>query len=415
LLAAATMLLANLAGIVLAAYDTFSVKSVNLESADAVSFFEKHSSAAVGIADAHAVYGVEASDGGLVVIGKGLHSEANPSPRAFAAKLDATGYHIEWTWSMSVDSGANSVLELPGANGLLVSGYQKVQGTYRASLTRLSLATGVEVWTATFAGGSNALHSAWEAMDLTMDGASILLGGLRGKPDEVEFNFKSYGNAEGGEAIAVALPLASCTGSSPPTESDASWYGTFSGYHTAKAVRPLPGGDVAVLLWQGYEPSKGAALARLTASGAVVWGPTNYGEAHGEGTEMMPNADGSALLFVGHGYGQTCCCTIGCTSGCSSAKLYGRLSRVNAASGEYEWTRSFDAEWIKNECFGVQVLDDGSAVLSCGTGVEDCRGMTGKLPTRSTLHHVPCTLHLLTYTLHLLTYTSYVTLDTAMT
>ena len=54
-------------------------------------------------------------------------------------------------------------------------------------------------------------------------------------------------------------------------------------------------------------------------------------------------------------------------------KLFGRLSKVTAATGERVWTNSYDgggSKWVKNECFGLQTFDDGSAILACGTGIE---------------------------------------------
>ena len=66
------------------AFDNFPVKSVNLASADAISFYKLHPAL---VEDAHPVYGFEASSGGYIFCGKGLDSEGSSDAEAFPSRL----------------------------------------------------------------------------------------------------------------------------------------------------------------------------------------------------------------------------------------------------------------------------------------------------------------------------------------
>ena len=374
------------------AWDTFPVKSVNLASADAISFFAKQNAETdLAVLDAHAVHMTETSDGSFVLVGKGVEAEGSSVMEAFAAKLSSTG-SVQWVWKSNVagqSDMANAVLQLPSGGDLLVVGTRAIAGEYRRCITKLALSTGTEVWSSTDFGDTAGTHGAWEQLSLTTDQQSVLLGGLRADTDLSEFHFKSYGNAEGGRGVVSQFPVSAFA--SAPTAASATWTYDFSGYHTVKSVRPLSGGDVAVLLWYGLgDLVKRAALARLTSSGGIVWGPTNYGENHGEATEMAVSADGASLFMTGHGYEEQQTTASSCCATSVAGKLFGRITKVNAATGASEWTNSYDAggsKWIKNECFGVVVMSDGSVVLSCGTGIEDCGSdyfgvaMSGSLKT----------------------------------
>ena len=75
-----------------------------------------------------------------------------------------------------------------------------------------------------------------------------------------------------------------------------------------------------------------------------------------------------------------------------SGALFGRVTKVNSA-GAWQWSKAFgscggdDPEavcgtpYIKNEVWGIQESSDGGFVFSCGTGIENCEGMTGTIKT----------------------------------
>ena len=80
-----------------------------------------------------------------------------------------------------------------------------------------------------------------------------------------------------------------------------------------------------------------------------------------------------------------------CTGDVSA--LCGKLSKVDAVSGTRSWTNDYSScgvpnacgvtpRVIKNECWGLTALNDGSGVVvACGTGIENCDGLTGSMAT----------------------------------
>ena len=109
-----------------AAYDNFPVKSINLASAPAVSFYS--SPEVVGthnLHDAHPVHGAATSDQGYVFVGKAVEADGSSVLVAFAIKLSSTG-SVSWVWRSSatgVNDVANAVVQLPSGGDLIVVGY----------------------------------------------------------------------------------------------------------------------------------------------------------------------------------------------------------------------------------------------------------------------------------------------------
>jgi len=356
-------------------WDTYPVKSTNLASAAAPEFYVSPDvSDAYNIFDVHPVHGCITSDGGYVMTGKALESDGGTLKKAFAIKLSATGT-VLWAWGSTatgVNDAANAVMQLPSGGDLIVAGYRDVGGKNQRSLTKLSLATGSEVWTATWADTTND-HGAWEMIQLTSDGNAVLLAGLTSSSDNTEFNFKSYGNVVSGNAMVLQLPISALTAASAPAESEKAWSYSSTAFLTSKAARSLSDGSVVALLL-GVGADKLASLVKLTSAGAVSWGPTDYSTQHGEGTDLAIAADGSGFVISGQGAGGTV------------GTLSGRLSKVDL-TGTYVWGKSYSSidyaaggssKLIKNECWGLQALADGY-VVGCGTGIEDCVGYTGNL------------------------------------
>lgn len=360
-----------------AAYDNFPVKSIGLDKAPGVNFYKATSLEEYGAFDAHAVHGSVLSDGSYVITGKALASEGSSTKKAFAAKLTSGG-EISWVWSSSSTSAANAVLQLPGGGDLLVFGWRSVGGTYKRSISKITLAEGSETWTATW-DSANGGHGAWEMGEITKDGKSILLAGLHNAGSNEEFNFKSYGNVVNGEAIVQSLPVSAC-GETAPAASAASWTYTATVYWTAKAARSLKDGSAVALLFHG-DPGfmKQATLVKISSTGKAVWGPTNYGAdgitGHGEGTDVVVSQDETSFYICGHGPGQ------------NAGTLSGRITKITdgAAAGTKAWSKSYSSidykqsgnpSLIKNECWGIQALSNG-LVMGCGTGIEDCEGYSG--------------------------------------
>eukprot|EP00931_Biecheleriopsis_adriatica_P105762 TRINITY_DN80298_c0_g1_i1.p1 TRINITY_DN80298_c0_g1~~TRINITY_DN80298_c0_g1_i1.p1 ORF type:complete len:591 (+),score=86.27 TRINITY_DN80298_c0_g1_i1:38-1774(+) len=377
---------------VVADYDNFPVKSVNLAQAWNVNFYALVSSEEITVSDAHPVHGIETSDGNVVLVGKGQEAEGSEKLEAFAIKVSSTGTLV-WFWKpgFSGDDLANSVLQLPNGGDLIVAGLRTVGGVMSRSLTKLSLQTGTEAWTTTDFGDSAGKHGAWETIDATSNKDGVLLGGFTNSNNIAEIGFKSAGNVIAGEAVIMQLPNSVLSGAKP-SASDLSgsgsgaWKADFPSYLTVKAVRPFGNGDAVALLYQEAE-GKGATLVTFTSAGTTLWGPTDFGQKQGEGSDLVVTADGQSFGIVGHGgksgvgahqliTGDADCCPI-------SEVLYGRLTVVGT-DGNFKFAKSYHnggTKFIKNECWGAQAMDDGGFAIGCGTGIENCEGMTGQMAT----------------------------------
>lgn len=231
----------------------------------------------------------------------------------------------------------------------------------------------LQVWTATNWGDASGSHGAFETVDITAAGDALLLAGLANKPSKEEHAFKSFGNAPGGRATITKVPLAAVT-SGTPTASDAAWtvgpIQTPGGFlESCKAVRGLPNGDVAALFFSEAEGNWNTALAVYSAAGARKF-LIAIGQ-YGEGTDMVPTVDGSALYITGHDSG-------------SDGVLSARLVKISAVDGSVVWSRTYRSVPVGsnvgylNECWGVQATPDGGAILACGTGIEDCSAFSGQ-------------------------------------
>lgn len=356
----------------------FPVKSQNMHQAHTPDFYVGPDLSSYGMYDVHPVHGARLSDGSYVMVGKAVEGDDSSIKKSFAVKMSATG-SVEWVWSSpndGVDDASNSVIQLPNGGDLVVAGYKSVGGVLQRSLTKLSLASGQEQWTSTWPSSpTSSSHGAWEMASLSDDGSTVVLAGLHESTDSAEFNFKSYGNVVSGKSLVQAIPVSALAQSSAPTASDVEWTYENDAYLTSKAARFLPDGSVVALLY-GEDPSKMTTLVRLSSSGAVQWGPTEHGLQHGEGTDLTVSRDGNSVVVSGHGDGGV------------AGTLSGRMSKFDL-SGAALWSKSFSsipydgsagphANLIKNECWGVQSMPEGGYVMACGTGIEDCEGLSGE-------------------------------------
>ena len=384
-----SLLLSFLTAPAYGAYDNFPVKSHNVASAATVSFYKGATSATITVEDAHPVSGIETSDGGFVFVGKGLEAEGSAITEAFAVKFSSTGDYL-WGYKSghSGNDAFNAAVQLGSGGDIIVAGYRAVGAVNKRALTKLSLSTGAATWVGTDFGDSSGSNGAYENIALSEDATEVVVGGFTGKPDTDEYSFKSYGNAAGGTAIMTKFPASTMSGSTAPTATDASWFKTFTAQSTVKAMRPMTQSGLtmwAVLLWTETATADAAtAVAALTSTGTVSWGPTNIGTLHGEGTELAVSADATGasdyLYVTGHG---------ACAAP-DTAALCGKLTKVSASTGTASWSKYISScdtpnacgyTYIKNECRGVIVEPGSGIVVSCGTGIENCNGMTGQMAT----------------------------------
>jgi hypothetical protein len=394
------------------------------------------------VIDPHPVEGIQTSDGHFVLAGKGL--EADYTHEAFAVKIDGTTGAQLWLWpppqyaaGCSADcdpvsyanggkwDNAASLAQLPNGGDVLIAGYREV-GTYvapdiegvsttygvtHATVTRLNLATGVEVWTATLFGGITcpflpdpdlparmASCSALAAsIDVGADGSVYLAGALnmtfgpRSFWGNDNINFHSAGSPTPGTAnpFVAKFPAGAFASPSAPTDTDATWVREWGAPMTlshvfVRTVHPMPNGDAIALLVQSEEfiLANGLNLAdeivshRLNgATGTDAWGPTPLG--NGTLNSLMgPNdfsvSDDGSFLYYG-----------GMIAHESGIGLIGFIAKASTSDNSVIWSNRYGVggpgviELTQyNECWGIKAMADGGAVMACGTGIEYCSQVT---------------------------------------
>ena len=239
----------------------------------------------------------------------------------------------------------NAVVQLPNGGDILVAGWKKEGNIGKRYLVRLNPITQTVQWEATnFGDNSDTSNGAWEMIDISADGMSIILSGVREIPaltngdGESTMAFKSYGNVEGGRAVVMQIPITSL--SSAPTDTSATWTKTYTeaSYTTAKAARPIGNTDqIAVLLWGETTDANSAMLDKLSVSdGTSLLGtPSTFGLAHGEGTDMAVSADGTSIYITGHGSSPV---TI--PNG-NDMELYGKITKVRVSDYVQQFTKGY--------------------------------------------------------------------------
>ncbi len=173
---------------------TFPVKSIGLAQADGIEFYSVNSdlTGSLGtVTDLHAVHGVQTPDGGYVMCGKGLESEAVTFTEAFCVKYSSTGATL-WAWksdSTGSSDAANAVVVLNN-NELAVVGWKTVAANRGTRfITKLKIADGTEVWTADSFTDTGSTTSFYEMIEVS--GNDVYLAGGINKPNTDEMAFKS--------------------------------------------------------------------------------------------------------------------------------------------------------------------------------------------------------------------------------
>tara|TARA_A100000164_G_C21854397_1_gene746710 strand:+ start:733 stop:1311 length:579 start_codon:yes stop_codon:yes gene_type:complete len=165
--------------------------------------------------DPHAVFGIEASDG-YILLGKSIDSGG--SENAFAVKLskrlpkEKLFLHPEeaesFEWSLvfgeaNKRDGFNSAAVL--GEYIFLAGYKESKvGVIDRFLMKIKAIDGSLIWSKTFPSLKKGKSSAFESIVLTSENALLLTGVTGARYSAVE-GFKSYGNPSEGYAFALYL------------------------------------------------------------------------------------------------------------------------------------------------------------------------------------------------------------------
>jgi len=379
----------------------YPVKSVNLASSPSVAFWALEQTT---MEDAHPVEGIQTSDRGFVVTGRALEGPGQPD-EGFAIKFSSTGVR-DWEWRSNHPGYDYTVSTAQLPNGeVLIAGYraesgstsaQSTNGVPRASLTKLNVATGQEVWTALFYQGQTVTDdegntwscgSIFASVSVDADG-SVALGGARcmrfSSPLGADtLAFHSAGNPSPDDdasiALVIKLPYVAVSGTSAPTSASIAWTYEPSGRNVyARTVHFIPGsGDVAAVVTACEQCRPEVPMVRLSGgSGTPMWGPLGMNSSIGI---LAPNdfdvtADGSAFVLTGnHPWDATTAPT----------GIGGFIAKVSASDGAVLWSTyqgvgvmprdaGVDRQFLYDECWSAAATADGGALISCGVGIEGC-------------------------------------------
>lgn len=376
------------AGILAANVDTYPVKSINLDKAFDVNFYDGYDfydGLIPGLSEAHVVNGIELASGNFVIVGSATPSGLFSSgANAFALMIDADGTFM-WGWAPSREEYStaftNGVVELPNGAILLAGVVADKAGVAYRSLTKLS-ATGKELWTTSNSafGDKQGSSGAWEMADGGAD--AVVLSGFAhndcGTGCADELGFKSGGITWGGQAVVMKIPFSAFSSdAAAPSASQiadllsgsTAWSATRDDYMTGREARISPDEQrVAVLFRLSTSTEEEAtALGFLSyADGSITSAPLEVDTSIGQGTSIAIGADGNVAMT---GLSQT--------NGRypRSSVTVARLSLFSGSDGQLLWSKSFsvggEPELIRHECWGVIAIPNNEGyVITCGTGIE---------------------------------------------
>ena len=344
--------------------------------------------------DPHPVHGIATPDGGSVVVGKTITPNGGwggfaikigpPLPLATGQILDP-GESPSLRWSVSVgETGTRSVFlnAVATEDAVFLAGARSdASGNADMYIAKHDLEDGRLIWDKRFADPRAQGHGAIEVIQRTADGGLVAAGVVNCPRDGLE-GFKSFGNPFGGQAhIFFLSPEQVAAGSAPDRPMRQR---SFSGHETIKAIRPVPGESPGYIVLVGSEEAA-PTLIRTDATGDPVWERAFPGRF--EATDVaLHSVDGqhAGYTFTGHGG--------------DDGTIDGQLTRVGL-DGQQVWARTFgnpvggvglfagldagDPRLIFDECWGVQGLPDGGAIVGCGTGIEGCDLVEGDAELRA--------------------------------
>jgi len=335
--------------------------------------------------DPHAVHGTETPDGNFVLAGKSIDSDGEW--QGFAVKFPADlpsgtiwldpeeKFTYKWSQRFGTDGNKDSVNGVAtNENAVFVAGFISSHfGMIERYLAKLDLFNGSVIWEKTFPDKHANGESAFESIQLTDNGGIILSGFVGGQNGDLE-GFKSYGNPQSGMAFIMYLNEKIISGSTEPQ--NPTWEKVYSHALSGKTVREITGNERGYVLASSTRDEKPQALVvRTDENGKLIWSK-QYPE-HGELTDITLLFNNSVLdgfALAGHVH-------------MPDGGVDGVITRITP-DGDVVWNKSYgnpvggvgmfngleegNKKLIFDECWSIEGLDDGGAVMACGTGIEEC-------------------------------------------
>lgn len=333
--------------------------------------------------DPHAVFGLEASDG-YILLGKAL--DKNFKEDGFAVKIsknlpnEKLFLHPEeentYDWSIVIGDkgkrdGFNSAVILD--QYIFIAGYKETtKNIIDRYLMKVDLKNGDIIWSQSFPSSKNGKSSAFESVVNTNKNGLLLTGVTNSSYDAME-GFKSYGNPTNGNAFSMYFSNELLKSKNSPKEPN--WEKEYKKVLTGKSIKQIGNTNEFLIASSTDEPTV-AKVLKIQEDGTTIW-HKKYPQ-HGELTDIAITRDG--YFLSGH-------------KGTSKGGIDGSITKISP-NGEVIWnkvygnpdggTNSFFNDYIVSnrlifdECWSIINMNNLGVVFACGTGIEECDVLRGQ-------------------------------------
>ena len=333
--------------------------------------------------DPHAVFGIEASDG-YILLGKSL--DENFKENGFAVKIrknlpnEKLFLHPEeensYDWSIVIGDkgkrdGLNSAVIMN--KYVFIAGYKETtKNIIDRYLMKVDLNSGDIIWSQSFPSLENGKSSAFESIVITNDNGLLLTGVTNSTYDAME-GFKSYGNPTNGNAFLMHFSNDLLMSKTLPTEPN--WVKEYKNLLTGKSIKQIGNKNEFLIASSTVEPMV-AAIIKIKEDGTTIW-DKRYPQ-HGELTDIAVTTDGYFLSghkesFKGGIDGSIT--KISPNGGVIWNKVFGNPEeKTNSFFKNFQVSN----ELIFDECWSITNMGNLGVVFACGTGIEDCDALLGQ-------------------------------------
>ena len=333
--------------------------------------------------DPHAVFGIEASDG-YILLGKSLDKSSKED--GFAVKIrknlpnEKLFLHPEeentYDWSIVTGEkgkrdGFNAAAILD--NHIFIAGYKETKkNIIDRYLIKVDLRNGDIVWSQSFPSSMNGRSSAFESVVVTNKNGLLLTGVTNSSYDAME-GFKSYGNPTDGNAFSMHFSNNLLMSKTSPEEP--SWEKEYKNLLTGKSIKRIGNTNEFLIASSTNEPMV-AKVLKIKEDGTTVW-KKRYPQ-HGELTDIAVTTDG--YFLSGH-------------KESFKGGIDGSITKISP-NGLVIWNKVFgnpeggtnnffsdfivSNELIFDECWSIVNMNNSGVVVACGTGIEECDTLRGQ-------------------------------------
>ena len=334
--------------------------------------------------DPHAVFGIETSDG-YILLGKSIDNSGNEN--GFAVKIsknlpqEKLFLHPEeeesFEWSLVIGAedrrdGFNSAAIYQ--DHIFIAGYKETQkDVIDRFLTKVRLQDGEVIWSRSFPSKNQKSSSAFESVILTSENGILLTGVTNSDYEEIE-GFKSYGNPSGGNAFSMYFSQEKITSDSVPNTP--TWEKEYKNSVSGKSVKEITDTGEFVIATSTPEPMV-ATVLKISKNGNLLWAK-KYPD-HGEITDIAVTNDG--FFMSGHKGEWETGIDGSITKISETGNIYWNKVYGNPVGGKQKFSGlgSGNKKIIFDECWGIAALKNEGAVMACGTGIEGCDELNGEI------------------------------------